>query len=73
MTEIMSHLCHSEVHEYSVSWIVTCLIHLLPYLILSHMDPMHTVTTHLFTIPCNHLIRLLCCNILNSHLQFETL
>ena len=31
----------------------------LLYLIISHMNPVHTFITHLFTIPCNHLILLL--------------
>jgi len=43
----------------------------LLYLIMSHMNPVHTFITHLFTIPCNHLILLLCWSILNSHLKFE--
>jgi len=69
MTEILSHLCHSEIHEYFVSQIVTCLQNSLPYLILSHMDPVHTFTNHLFTIPCNHLILLLCYNIQSAHFK----
>ena len=37
------------------------------------MNPKHTFITHLFTIPCTHLIILLCWNILNSHLIPEIL
>ena len=43
----------------------------LLYLIMSHMNPVHTFITHSFTITCNHLILLLCWNILNSHLKPE--
>ena len=43
----------------------------LLYLIMSHMNPVHTFITHSFTITCNHLILLLCWNILNSHLKSE--
>ena len=43
------------------------------YLIISHINPVHTFITHLFMIPCNHLILLLCWNILNYHLKFEIL
>ena len=45
-----------------------CLQNPLPYLIMSHMNPVHTFITHLFTIPCNNLILLLCWNILNTHI-----
>jgi len=45
----------------------------LLYLIMSHMNTAHTFITQLFTIPCNHLILLLCWNILHSHLTFKIL
>jgi len=45
----------------------------LLYPIMSHMNPVHIFITHLFTIPCNHLINLLCWKILTSHLKFEIL
>jgi hypothetical protein len=45
----------------------------LPYLIMSHMNLVHTFITYLFTIPCNHLIHLICLKILNSHLKFQIL
>jgi hypothetical protein len=45
----------------------------LLYLIMSHMNPVHIFITYLFTIPCNHLIHLLCWKILISHLKFEIL
>ena len=44
----------------------------LLYLIISHINPEHTVITHLFTISCNHLILIICWNILN-YLKFEIL
>jgi len=40
----------------------------LLYLIMSHMNTVHTFVPHIYTIPCNQLI-LLCWNILNSHLK----
>ena len=45
----------------------------LAYLIMIHMNPVHTFITNISTISFNYLFLLLCRNILNSHLKFEIL
>jgi len=59
----------SPVAEYGTS--LPYLQNPLLYLIMSHMNPVHTFITHLFTISCNHMILILCWNKLNSNLKSE--
>jgi hypothetical protein len=65
-TEILIHLCHSEISEICLLVIddeasVACLQNPFLYLIMSQMNPVHTFITHLFTIPCKVILNLKTC------------
>lgn len=50
-----------------------CLQNPLLCLIIGQINPVHIFITSFFTITCNHLILLICWNILNSHFKFDNL